>query len=391
MYVARREFAYTFYLFKMAKKKTLYILLILLTPFYFISCKREKSGIKSQCKEITYSYAKLLKRTDFQDYTKVEVKNPWDTLQTLKTYIISSKKRVCANGETFIKAPLSRSIVYTSPHCSLLNEIGAYNSIAGICDLQYINIRQIIEDCKLGKIENLGNGMQPDIEKIISINPDALLISPFENSGGHGQIEQLGIPIIECADYMENSPLGRSEWIKFYGLLFGKEKEADSLFSKIEKEYNEVKSQTSEKKQKIKVLCGLKAGAAWYVPGGKSLTAKLIADAGGNYAFADDNHEYAIPLPFETVFDKAYDSDIWIFTYNQTDNMTYTSLKKNNNLYSKFEAYKKNNIYGCNSRHCLYYEETPFHPEIVVKELSTLLGNNKESTDTLKYYKPLSK
>ena len=70
--------------------------------------------------------------------------------------------------------------------------------------------------------------MKPDIERIIDLRADAILLSPFENSGGYGRLEQIGVPIIECADYMETSALGRAEWMKFYGLLYGKEHEADS-------------------------------------------------------------------------------------------------------------------------------------------------------------------
>ena len=88
--------------------------------------------------------------------------------------------------------------------------------------------------------------MSPDIEKIIDLNADAVLLSPFENSGGYGRIESIGIPIIECADYMETSPLGRAEWMKFYGLLTGKEEETDSLFRKIEQQYLTLKHMTKD-------------------------------------------------------------------------------------------------------------------------------------------------
>ena len=64
--------------------------------------------------------------------------------------------------------------------------------------------------------------MSPDIEKVIDMHPDGILLSPYENSGGYGRIEKLNVPILECADYMETSALGRAEWVRFYGLLFGK-------------------------------------------------------------------------------------------------------------------------------------------------------------------------
>ena len=86
-------------------------------------------------------------------------------------------------------------------------------------------------------IVDCGDAMNPDIEKIVELDADAILLSPFENSGGYGQLEKLGVPLIECAEYMETSALGRAEWMRFYGLLYGCEAQADSLFAVVEKEY----------------------------------------------------------------------------------------------------------------------------------------------------------
>ena len=110
-----------------------------------------------------------------------------------------------------------------------------FESIGGVCDLKYIKLQEVQDGCRTGSIADVGNGMNPDIEKIIDLHPDAIMLSPFENSGGYGRVEKLNIPIIECADYMETSALGRAEWMRFYGLLFGEAQKADSLFAEVEK------------------------------------------------------------------------------------------------------------------------------------------------------------
>ena len=120
---------------------------------------------------------------------------------------------------------------------------------------------------------------------------------PFENSGGYGRVEKLNIPIIECADYMETSALGRAEWMRFYGLLFGEAQKADSLFAEVEKNYNELKALVAPLSYAPSVISELKNGSAWYVPGGKSTSARIYADAGANYVFADDEHSGSVPLP----------------------------------------------------------------------------------------------
>ena len=109
---------------------------------------------------------------------------------------------------TLVRTPLSKAVVYSSVHCGLLNQIGALKSIGGVCDLKYIKLQEVQDGCRTGSITDVGNGMNPDIEKIIDLHPDAIMLSPFENSGGYGRVEKLNIPIIECADYMENFGIG---------------------------------------------------------------------------------------------------------------------------------------------------------------------------------------
>ena len=205
---------------------------------------------------------------------------------------------------TLVRTPLSKAVVYSSVHCGLLNQIGALKSIGGVCDLKYIKLQEVQDGCRTGSIADVGNGMNPDIEKIIDLHPDAIMLSPFENSGGYGRVEKLNIPIIECADYMETSALGRAEWMRFYGLLFGEAQKADSLFAEVEKNYNELKALVTPLSSAPSVISELKNGSAWYVPGGKSTSARIYADAGANYVFADDEHSGSVPLAFETVFDK---------------------------------------------------------------------------------------
>ena len=163
----------------------------------------------------------------------------------LHTYVLVDKEKSLPADlpeGTLVRTPLSKAVVYSSVHCGLLDQIGALESIGGVCDLKYIKLPEVQDGCRTGSIADVGNGMNPDMEKIIDLHPDAIMLSPFENSGGYGRVEKLDIPIIECADYMETSALGRAEWMRFYGLLFGEAQKADSLFAEVEKNYNELKA-----------------------------------------------------------------------------------------------------------------------------------------------------
>ena len=338
---------------------------------------------------IPMKYAENLKLIKGDGYTEAQLRNPWDTTSMLRTYILIHKDSIVPDHlpeGTIVRTPLSKALVYTATHCHLIHELGSVKSIGGVCEAQYIKVPEIIKGCQDGSIVNAGEGTNPDMEKIIDLHPDALLLSPYENSGGHGQVEKLKIPIIECADYMETSALGSAEWIRFYGMLFGQEAKADSIFAEVEKNYNELKALATTQTEKPKVMCELKSGSAWYVPGGRSTTGKLYMDAGGDYLFAHYPNSGAIPLSFETVFDKAQNADVWLMKYNQPTDKTYTTLREDYAPYTNFKAYQKRQVYGCNTAHKKYYEDFPFHPDRVLKDLIKIFHPSLFPEYELKYF-----
>lgn len=373
--------------------KQLITFIFLLTLLSACGGRSKTSFALTAEKEIPLHYAENLKLSQAEDYTIARLRNPWDTTKTLHTYILIDKEKTLPPDlpkGTLVRTPLSKAIVYSSVHCGLLKQIGALQSIGGICDLPYIKLPEIQEGCRQGSIIDVGNGMNPDIEKIIDLHPDAILLSPFENSGGYGRVEKLNIPIIECADYMETSALGRAEWMRFYGLLFGQPQAADSLFAEVEKNYNDLKAMVAPLSFAPSVISELKNGSAWYVPGGKSTSARIYADAGANYVFADDAHSGSVPLAFETVFDKGQDADYWLIKYNQATDKTYRELKQDFAPYAGFRAFKERRIYGCNTHHIPLYEDYPFHPDWLLKDLIKIFHPTLLEGYELKYFTKLA-
>lgn len=182
---------------------------------------------------------------------------------------------------------------------------------------------------------------------------------------------------------METSALGRAEWVRFYGLLFGKEAEADSLFAGVEEAYLSLRNQVKDITPKPTVITELKTGGTWYVPGGNSTMAKLYADAGARYIFADIPQSGSASLAFETVFDKGQHADFWLIKYNQQVDKTYRELKSDYAPYANFDAFRNRRVYGCNTSRISFYEEVPFHPELLLKDLVKVFH-----PDILKDYTP---
>ena len=315
-----------------------------------VGCKsRHSASAGDALSALRMEYAGRIRIDSSEHYILVRVQNPWDTARILHTYVLVGRETELPEGlpeGTLVRTPVEKALVYSSVHCGLLSELGAIDRIGGICDLQYIEIPEIQNRCASGRMVDAGNTMNPDIEKIIDFHPDAILLSPFENSGGYGRIEKLGIPIIECADYMETSPL---------------------------------------------VISELKSGSAWYVPGGKSTTGRLYQDAGATYMWAEDEHSGSIPLSFETVFDRGQDADFWLFKYNRQQDKTLTELKSDYASYAGFRAFQTGQVYGCNSGQVPFYTETPFHPERLLEDLIRIFHPGVLPAGECRYFKRLEK
>lgn len=355
--------------------------------------KSSTASGSAQGDTIPLHYSSNLSLIDYEDCIVAQLRNPWDTAKILHTYVLVDKKQPLPQElpqGTLVRTPLSKAVIYSSVHCSLLKDFGALNSIGGVCDLKYIKLPEIEEGCRKGTIADVGDGMNPNIEKIIDLHPDAILLSPFENSGGYGRVEKLNVPIIECADYMETSSLGRAEWMRFYGLLFGKKTEADAMFAAVERNYKDLQELVKPISFAPSVMCDLKTSSTWYTPGGNSTIARLYADAGANYIFREDTHSGSLPYPFEVIFEKGQQTDFWLIRYNQPVDKTYGELEKEFAPYAGFRAFKERNIYGCNTNRVPFYEETPFHPDWLLKDLIKIFHPSLLEGYELRYYNKLA-
>lgn len=382
---------------------------------------------------------------DYQ-YAEAIVANPWKAGTLLHRYILipkgeegdktvamlAKRRSMGARCTTdTVRTPVERSAVFIAPHCQLMYELGCQQAIRGVCDLNYINIPDVrkraasagkasSEKASSGNasagnsIVDCGSSMAPDIERIIALKPEAILVSPFENSGGYGKLDKLHIPIIEAADYMESSPLGRAEWMKFYGMLFGKDKNisttaagkaseaavgkaseatllascelrADSLFAQIEKEYLKLKAEAGKLPKGLSILTERKTGNVWYVPGGQSTIGILLKDANARYIFSDDKHSGSLPMSPEQILAKGKQVDVWAFKYFGGAPLSQVQLLQEYDGYKALAAFSRGNIYQVDTSTVPYFELTSFHPELLLREFIILAHG--ERFGKLRFYK----
>lgn len=351
-------------------KHALSLLCILACSILCLSCQSNGDQQSSEGDTLAIKYAHNLLIVEYADGIDVQLRNPWDTTQTLHRYWLTETEAPCPfENSTAVNIPLHKAGVFTAVHCSLIEELGCINTIAGVCEPEYIHNQEVLKRIDEGKIIDLGSGLNPNLERIMQVMPDAVMPSPFQDNGGYGRLESIGIPIIECADYMEVSPLARAEWMKFYGRLFGVSAKADSLFNEVEKAYLEEKRIASTTQSRPKLMVERPYSGVWYTPGGQSTMGIMYSDAGADYLWKDRPESGSLALSPELILERALEADIWLIKYNQNSEMTYDQLLSDNPISNEFKAFREHNVYACNTSAIPFYEETPFHPERLLGEL----------------------
>ncbi len=201
-------------------KMTIRISAALLLAAMIFSCGGS-GGRTTDGESVGMRYARYLSISDCGSYTVADITNPWDTARLLHRYILvpqdSPLPQDIPQG-TLVRTPIDRIIVYSSVHASIIDALGASDRIAGVCEPEYMTCRAVLDGVAEGRITDCGSSVSPSIERIAGAGGQVIIASPFQN-GSYGAAGKLGIPIIEAADYMENDPLGRTEWIRLFGLL----------------------------------------------------------------------------------------------------------------------------------------------------------------------------
>ncbi|MCI7184262.1 MAG: ABC transporter substrate-binding protein [Prevotella sp.] len=341
-------------------------------------------------------YAKHITIVKHDGYTTAELSNPWHSDAVLHRYVLVNRKdsarmasKVSSLDGTIVYTPVHRGIIFSAPHCYLLDELGAADAVRGVCDLNYINLPYLHKAVSEGRVADCGNGMSPSVERIVSVSPDALFVTPFEGVN-YGQLANIGVPLVECADYMETSALGRAEWMKFYGMLVGRENEADSLFNVVKRNYSDYRQKAMKSASRPRVITERVVSGVWYCPGGESSMGQLLRDAGVDYVFADDKHSGSLTFSPEKVIEKAANADWWLFVNSSAGHLDRNGLLTEYAGYKLIKAFRQGNVLECVPGFSNpYFEQISFRPDFLLADFISWFHPELRILPSQHYYKPL--
>jgi len=345
-----------------------------------ISCKKEAKSFDSTIKQnnTNVQYAKGFTINTDGDFPVVHVKNPWPNAKRSFSYAFIPKETLASITfpkdayDAVIVTPIEKLVVTSTTHIPALEALGGLSKLSGFPDTQYISSMPARQLINKGKIKELGNNESLNTEMVLEMQPDALVGFAIDNQNStYDLVQKSGIPVLFNGDWTEQTPLGKAEWIKFFGVLLQKEKEADSIFKSIETTYNQAKELARIAKTKPTVLSGALYKDIWYLPAGESWAAQFLADANTNYIWAKTEGTGSISLSLETVLEKGSLAQYWVSPSQFT---TYDDLITANNHYTEFDAFKQKQVFTFSATKgptggLLYYELAPQRPDLVLKDL----------------------
>ena len=346
----------------------------------FIQCKKSESSENiNTSAQNSIQHAEGFSIEKHEGFSVVKVSNAYPEAKDNYTYILHKKGvQIPDNLQQFtaIEVPIKKIIVTSTTHVPALEALGVEGTLIGFPTTNYISSEKTRALIDAGKVRDLGSNQGLNTEVILDIQPD--IIVGFSIDGDlktYKNLEKNGQKIVFNGDWTEKTPLGKAEWIKFFGALYDLDEKATEIFNSIEKEYNLALNLAKKTKKQPTIFAGAIYEDQWFLPQGDSWAAYFLKEGNGNYLWKDSKGTGSLALSFESVLDKAKDADFWIGPGQFT---SIQEILNNNPNYIHFKAVASKNIYSFSTKKgktggVIYYELAQNRPDLVLKDIVKIL------------------
>lgn len=275
------------------------------------------------------------------------------------------------------KHPFTHIVTTSVTHVGFLQAIGADNQIAGVCDADYLYT-------PVRGAADVGSSLTIDTERILHVGADLVLLTYSGDSRSDNRLESFGIPTLMINEWREQNPLARAEWVRVFGALTGRNREADSVYHEVVERYNNLRDLVRAQEElydnrKLKIMSGAVWQGTWYVPDGNTYMAQLFRDAGAEYKFTDGRGSASLPLSFEQALLDFQDADVWV----GAPVASMDELKQRDEKNTWFKAYKEGRVYNFHRRTKGaandFWQLGVVHPELILSDLIDIVHINNDS------------
>ena len=358
--------------------KSFFLKLIFLFNLLLLCGCKQNSSISSDSATTAKNeiqYAKGLEIYHHKGYSILMITHPWPDAKIPFTYILQEKNGIIPDSlqqYPRISVPIQSIVVTSTTHIPALELLGVENTLVGFPNTDFISSPKTRKRIDSGQVKEVGTNETLNPEILIDMSPDVIVSFGLNNSNPTlDNLQKSGLKVLLNGDWNEQSPLGKAEWIKFFGALYGLDAKAKTIFTSIEKEYQTTLALAKKATYKPTVLSGAMYQDQWFVPQGESWMALFLKESQSNYLWANTTGTGSLTLPFETILEKAQTAEFWIAPGD------FSSLKEmniSNPHYAKFEAFKNKKVYSYALHKgakggILFFEWSSTRPDWVLKDL----------------------
>ena len=375
------------------KKILIYTCAVVLTVLLAACGGNRRAAFSTENLDVAYSpeYASGFKIYSVGSSSLVSVYNPWQGARDVEMQLFLSR-----GGElppegftgTAVGVPMKNVVCMSSSYIAMIDALGEAAAITGVSGARYVTNKSIRERFERGEVREVGYDALMNYELLAGLKPDLVLIYGIsgENSQLTGKLDELGIKYVYIGDYVEQSPLGKAEWLVMVGEMFGKRAQAEEIFGGIAGRYNETKDTIGEYNEflaqvsnsgivrKPAVMLNAPYRDTWYVPGDRSYMVRLIHDAGAEYACAGEDTDASRPVSGESAYVFAAKSDFWL---NPGQAATLNEVRSLNPKFADIPAVRNGRVYNNNARTTPdggsdFWESGAVRPDVVLKDMAKI-------------------
>ena len=364
---------------------------ILFSLLFLTSCISNKKTSLEAFNTPEYAAGfKILGATNVQS-TLIQVFNPWQGSKEVEmSYFISRNGEQAPTGFTgpTIPAGAKRIVCMSSSYIAMLDALGQVNRIVAVSGIDYVSNPYIL--AHKDSIKHMGPEM--NYELLLGLKPDIVLLYGIGDAQTAitDKLKELSIPYIYMGEYLEESPLGKAEWMVVLSELTDSREKGIEIFSEIPKRYLSLKALTESVGQCPTVMFNMPWNDSWVMPSTKSYMAQLVADAGAEYIYKENSSNSSTPIGLETAYGLIQKADYWINVGSAT---SLDELKTVNPKFADAKAVRERTVYNNNLRLTPtggndYWESAVVHPDMVLRDLIHIF-HPELVPDSLYYYRHL--
>jgi len=358
--------------------------LLVLVLFTFYSCESEPNTSQDTLQKVLnprdtvkLAYAENFEIIKFTNYTKIEVKT--DDINWTYYLYKDEKPLIKGTNFSFIQLPIKRVIALSSTHLGMLDKLNLNSLLVGISSDNYV-CSERIKRLNVKNVSDIGSG---NFETYLQQKPNLLMHAGFDMSVPVlQQLYQTDMAVFANYDWKETHPLGRAEWIKVFGELFGKEAEATTYFNQEVLRYETLKDLAKQAIAQPKIIAGSVWGDFWNAPAGESYMAQIMADANLDYLYKNQKGVGSLQLQFEALLADHGDTENWI----NAPGASLKEIEEINPKYAHLKAFKEGNVFSYVRNQNCFWEQSAVSPHKLLADFITLFHPDLVDDKTLYYY-----